>query len=112
MIFQTKLETPNTIKREGLSVLVRVPRKLQLLKQKFERDLRRKAGSIPKEFRRCTRKHFPRGGAFFAGFISNLVGNFGVHLGRGCVDWGSEEFWGRLGFAVIQGYGLTETTSR
>ena len=23
----------------------------------------------------------------------------------------TEEFWGRLGYAVIQGYGLTETTS-
>ena len=35
----------------------------------------------------------------------------GLHLRRAALDRETEEFWGRLGYAVIQGYGLTETTS-
>jgi long-chain acyl-CoA synthetase len=31
--------------------------------------------------------------------------------GGAALDRATEEFWGRLGYAVIQGYGLTETTS-
>jgi len=31
--------------------------------------------------------------------------------GGAALDQETEEFWRRLGFAVIQGYGLTETTS-
>ena len=31
--------------------------------------------------------------------------------GGAALDRDTEEFWGRLGYAVIQGYGLTETTS-
>src|SRR6202021_2857829 len=31
--------------------------------------------------------------------------------GGAALDAQTEEFWGRLGYAVIQGYGLTETTS-
>src|SRR6202020_280291 len=31
--------------------------------------------------------------------------------GGAALDAETEEFWGRLGYAAIQGYGLTETTS-
>ena len=31
--------------------------------------------------------------------------------GGAALDQETEEFWGRLGYAVVQGYGLTETTS-
>src|ERR1700720_3023030 len=44
--------------------------------------------------------HCVFGGKFWA-FIS----------GGAALDSETEEFWGRLGYAVIQGYGLTETTS-
>ena len=33
----------------------------------------------------------------------------GFVLGGAPLDQALEEFWGRLGYAVIQGYGLTET---
>ena len=33
----------------------------------------------------------------------------GVHRRRGAAPPELEEFWSRLGFVVIQGYGLTET---
>jgi len=41
---------------------------------------------------------------------------FGVEVwafisGGAALDSETEEFWGRLGYAAIQGYGLTETTS-
>ena len=34
-----------------------------------------------------------------------------VISGGAALDADTEQFWGRIGFAVIQGYGLTETTS-
>ena len=117
VIFQSELkpsEVMNTIRRERVSVLVSVPRVLQSVKHKLERDMedrgetetfrRRFAGSKDKHFLwrwwifRAIRRQF---GWKFLAFIS----------GGAALDSDTEEFWGRLGYAVIQGYGLTETTS-
>ena len=60
VIFQEELkpsEIVNTIRRERVSVLVSVPRVLQSLKQKIERDLEdeRKAGGFSRALRCCQR---------------------------------------------------------
>ena len=107
-------EIIRTIKREKVSVLVTVPRILDTIRDKMERDLELERGldGFQKEFRAASGKHFVRRwwrfrrihlrfGWKFLGFIS----------GGASLSSVSEEFWGRLGFAVIQGYGLTETTS-
>jgi len=117
VIFQNELkpsEVVSTIRRERVSVLVSVPRVLQSLKQKVERDLEDggKLESFRRRFAAAKEQHFLwRWWTFWA--IRRQFGwKFWAFISGGAaLDSEIEEFWGRLGYAVIQGYGLTETTS-
>jgi long-chain acyl-CoA synthetase len=117
VIFQEELkpsEVIHTIKRERVSVLVSVPRVLQSLKQKLERDLedQRKMDVFRKQFAHAESKHFLRRWWMFRDIRRQFGWKFWAFISGGAaLDSETEEFWGRLGYAVIQGYGLTETTS-
>lgn len=106
-------EIVQTIRSERISVLVAVPRMMQSLKEKVERDYELEVGrdwlreqmakadrSVPKRWWIFRRVHKRLGWKFWA-----LVS------GGATLDSDTEQFWRKLGFAVIQGYGLTETTS-
>jgi long-chain acyl-CoA synthetase len=117
VLFQDSLnpsEVIRTIKAERVSVLVAVPRMLESLKEKIERDFEAEGklewfrqrledsasvGFVRRWWR--FRKIHNRFGWKFWAFIS----------GGAALDRATEEFWRRLSFVVIQGYGLTETTS-
>jgi long-chain acyl-CoA synthetase len=103
-----------TIRRQSVSVLVTVPRMLQSLKNKVERDLEA-AGELEKFrslFRKAEGKHFLRRWWMFRRVRCAFGWKFWAFIcGGAALDHETEEFWGRLGYAVIQGYGLTETTS-
>ena len=118
VIFQEELkpsEIVNTIRRERVSVLVSVPRVLQSLQQKVERDLEDRGES--EKFRTTIRSR--ERPAFSAPLVDvprdsppvrlEIPGRSFPAAPRSTAT--TEEFWGRLGYAVIQGYGLTETTS-
>ncbi len=122
VIFQEELkpsEIISTIRRERVSVLVSVPRVLQSLKQKIERDLEDRypeSGGKIEDFRRRFRqsegKHFLRRWWIFRAIRRQFGWKFWAFIcGGATLDVETEEFWGRLGYAAIQGYGLTETTS-
>ncbi len=117
VVFQESLkpaEVIKTIRRERVSVLVAVPRMLQSLKEKIERDLEdsRQLESFQKTFAAAKGKHFLRRWWIFRRIHRQFGWKFWAFISGGAaLDRESEEFWGRLGFAVIQGYGLTETTS-
>lgn len=117
VIFQNELkpsEVMNTIRRERVSVLVSVPRVLQSLKQKVERDLegRGQADKFRRRFAASKDKHFLRRWWIFRDTRRQFGWKFLAFISGGAaLDSDTEEFWGRLGYAVIQGYGLTETTS-
>ncbi len=117
VIFQDELkpsEVLHTIRRERVSVLVSVPRVLQSLKQKLERDLedRGEADAFWRRFRSAEGQHFLRCWWTFRAIHRQFGWKFWAFISGGAaLDSASEEFWGRLGYAVIQGYGLTETTS-
>jgi len=117
VIFQDELkpsEVVNTIRRERVSVLVSVPRVLQSLKQKIERDLQDcgKADAFHRRFQSSEKEHFLRRWWTFRAIRRQFGWKFLAFISGGAaLDSESEEFWGRLGYAVIQGYGLTETTS-
>jgi long-chain acyl-CoA synthetase len=104
----------NTIRRERVSVLVAVPRMLQSLKEKIERDLD-DAGKLPAfrdNYAAAEGKHFLHRWWIFRRIHRKLGCKFWAFISGGAaLDRDTEEFWRRLGFAVIQGYGLTETTS-
>ncbi len=117
VIFQDSLspaEIVRTIRRERVSVVVAVPRMLQSLKEKIERDLSDagKPEELSDKMRDSDGKHFLRRWWVFRDVHRQFGWKFWAFIcGGATLDRATEEFWGRLGYAVIQGYGLTETTS-
>ena len=117
VIFQQEFkpsEVIETIRRERISVLVSVPRVLQSLKQKVESDLelQSRKNDFGRRFRAAEGKHFLRRWWIFRGIRRKFGWKFWAFISGGAaLDHETEEFWNRLGYAVIQGYGLTETTS-
>jgi long-chain acyl-CoA synthetase len=117
MIFQEELkpsEIVSTIRRERVSVLVSVPRMLQSLKQKIEHDLEDegKQEDFRRRFGASEGKHFLHRWWIFRAIRRQFGWKFWAFIcGGAALDAETEEFWGRLGYAAIQGYGLTETTS-
>jgi long-chain acyl-CoA synthetase len=117
VIFQESLspaEILETIRRQRVSVLVAVPRMLQSLKDKIERDLESQGRT--QEFRgrfsRAEGQKFLHRWWIFRDVHRRLGWKFWAFISGGAaLDSETEEFWSRLGYAVIQGYGLTETTS-
>jgi long-chain acyl-CoA synthetase len=111
-------EVIRVIRRERVSVLVAVPRMLQSLKEKIERDLEEgglKEGAsedFQRRLRSAEGKPFLRRWWIFRQIHRRFGWKFWAFIcGGAALDRITEEFWGRLGYAVIQGYGLTETTS-
>jgi len=117
VVFEDSLkpgEVISTIRRERVSVLVSVPRVLQSLKEKVERDLedQGRMENFRQQFRDAEGKHFLRRSWTFRHVRRQFGWKFWAFIcGGAALDRATEEFWGRLGIAVIQGYGLTETTS-
>ena len=117
VVFQDSLkpsEVISTVHRERVSVLVSVPRVLQALKEKVERDLETEGrlGKFRRRFAASEGKHFLWRSWTFRRIRRQFGWKFWAFISGGAaLDRVTEEFWGRLGIAVIQGYGLTETTS-
>jgi long-chain acyl-CoA synthetase len=117
VIFQEGMkpsEIVSTIRRERISVLVSVPKVLQSLKQKIERDLADESGleDFQRRFREAEGKHFLHRWWIFRDLRRLFGWRFWALISGGAsLDRETEEFWDRLGYAAIQGYGLTETAS-
>ena len=117
VVFQETLKPSDviaTIRRERVSVLVAVPRVLQSLKEKIERDLEdaNQLQAFQQRFGSAQGKHFLHRWWIFRRVRRQFGWKFWAFISGGAaLDQDTEEFWGRLGYAVVQGYGLTETTS-
>jgi long-chain acyl-CoA synthetase len=117
VVFQDSLNPSaiiRTIRRERVSVLVTVPRVLETLQDKLERDLevRNQLTAFKKELHAAGREHFARRWWRFRRIHNQFGWKFWAFISGGAsLGAESEKFWNRLGFAVIQGYGMTETTS-
>jgi long-chain acyl-CoA synthetase len=117
VIFQDTLnpgEVMRVIKRERVSVVVAVPRLMESLKDKVVRDLEA-AGQLrrfQRQFEAAKDQHFVRRWWRFRRIHNQFGWKFWAFISGGAaLDAETEEFWSRLSFVVIQGYGLTETTS-
>jgi long-chain acyl-CoA synthetase len=107
-------EIVRTIRHERVSVMVSVPQMLQSVKQKLERDIedRGENESFRAKFLSSKEEHFLKRWWTFRRIRRQFGWKFWAFISGGAVlDSQTEEFWDRLGYAVIQGYGLTETTS-
>ena len=109
--FESRLVAPRlveTIHRERISVLAAVPRVFALLKTHLETENPELADKIAaskgirawKRWWRFRAVHRAFGFKFWA-LIS----------GGGALPAAVEQFWNALGFVVVQGYGMTETTA-
>jgi long-chain acyl-CoA synthetase len=98
-----------TIKSERISVLVAVPRVVESLKNKLRDEL---GAYIEKNWERAENEHFLKRWWRFRK-IRRLFGwkFWAIISGGAALDQNTEEFWRRLGYVVVQGYGLTETSS-
>src|SRR5271165_3267722 len=117
VLFQDTLnptEVMRVIKRERVSVVVAVPRLLESLKDKITRDMEAagRLACFQSQFEAAKDQHFVRRWWRFRRMHNQFGWKFWAFISGGAaLDAETEEFWRRLSFVVIQGYGLTETTS-
>ncbi len=103
-----------TLKRERAMVLVAVPRLLETLREKVLRDL--EAANRREQFERdlaaSEGQHFLHRWWRFRRLHRQFGWKFRAFVcGGAALGPDTEIFWKRLGYAVVQGYGLTETAS-
>jgi long-chain acyl-CoA synthetase len=107
-------EVAATIRRERVSVLVTVPRLIESLRDKLERDLQAE-GKLEEfyfDINAAEKESFLKRWWRFRKIHSRFGWKFWALISGGAALRSEEEkFWGRIGYAVIQGYGLTETAS-
>ena len=102
------------IRRERISVLATVPRILELLQDKVERDeaaqnLRPPLGEL---FDHSAGRHWLRRWWMFRHVRRRFGWKFWALLSGGAtLDSSTEEFWKKLGYVVMQGYGMTEAAA-
>ena len=107
-------EIVGTVRGRRISVVVTVPRLLDMLREHVERreEARGRLGALRRKIEAAEGAHpfkrlwlFRRLHSYFGWKCWAFVTG-GATLGEG-----TETFWRRLGFAVVQGYGMTETAS-
>jgi long-chain acyl-CoA synthetase len=97
------------IKSERISVLVAVPRVVESLKNQLRDDL---GGYIEQNWDRAEKERFLKRWWRFRKIRRRFGWKFwAIISGGAALDQNTEEFWRRLGYVVVQGYGLTETSS-
>jgi long-chain acyl-CoA synthetase len=97
-----------SIRRERISVLVTMPRVLESLQQRIEREFPAEVA----KFAAAENRHFLTRWWLFRRIHRQFGWKFWALISGGAaLDAQTEEFWRRLGYVVVQGYGLTETSS-
>ncbi len=107
-------ELIDIIRRERVSVLVSVPRVVESLQREIERNLQSSGGveKFQHRFESSEGKHFLRRWWTFREIHRRFGWKFWAIISGGAtLPSNVENFWQRLGYAVIQGYGMTETAS-
>jgi long-chain acyl-CoA synthetase len=107
-------EVARTIRRERVTALVSVPRLIESLQGQVEREIEAagRREKFERTFARADGEKFLRRAWRFRRIHRRLGWKFWALISGGAaLPESVETFWRRLGYAVIQGYGLTETTS-
>jgi long-chain acyl-CoA synthetase len=109
--FENRLVAPRlieTIRRERISVLAAVPRVLALLKTHLETSHPELAEQLAASGGIRAWKRWWRFRAIHSAFGFKF---WALISGGGALASPLEQFWNGLGFVVVQGYGMTETTA-
>ena len=103
-----------TVKRERVSVIVTVPRLLESLREKLERDAQERGESkkFQRLFAKAAGKHFLKRWWYFRQAHRQFGWKFWAFVAGGAtLDEEREDFWRRMGYLIVQGYGMTETAA-
>lgn len=104
----------DTIRQERVSVFVAVPRFIESLQREVERHEERDGHLVRfrRNFAASEMQHFLRRWWRFRRIHKYFGWKFWAFVSGGAaLPEQTETFWNRLGYAVIQGYGMTETAS-
>ncbi|HKY45002.1 MAG TPA: AMP-binding protein [Pyrinomonadaceae bacterium] len=94
------------IKKQKINVVITVPRVLEILREKVAE------GISDAELAAAEDRHFIRNWWHFRRIRRMFGWRFWAFItGGATLEADTESFWRRLGYAVIQGYGMTETAS-
>src|SRR5579859_2718602 len=107
-------EVLRTVKRERATALIAVPHMLDLLRNGITRDLevRGETQRFERIFAAANGQKFLRRAWMFRRIHSRFGWKFWAFISGGAaLAAESEDFFKRLGYAVVQGYGMTETAS-
>ena len=117
VVFETSSnasEVIRTIKREHATALIAVPHMLDLLRNGMLRDLeaRGEMESFARVFAAANGQKFLSRAWMFRRIHRRFGWKFWAFISGGAaLSQQTEEFFKRLGYAVVQGYGMTETAS-
>jgi long-chain acyl-CoA synthetase len=96
----------STVKKRRINAVVTVPRVLETLRERMKADL------TDEQIRAARGRHFLRNWWAFRKIHRQLGWRFWAFItGGATLESETETFWRRLGYAVVQGYGMTETAS-
>lgn len=107
-------EIIEVVKEKRLNLIITVPRILETLRDKFEHDHAAPDESrlLADQLATAEGRHFLRNWWTFREIHRRFGWRFWAFVtGGATLEADTETFWRRLGFAVIQGYGMTETAS-
>ena len=107
-------DVSRAIKREHVTALVTVPRMIESLEGQMEREIEAagRREKFERNFAKAEGEKFVRRVWRFRKIHRRLGWKFWAFISGGAaLGEKVEVFWNRLGYAVVQGYGLTETTS-
>jgi long-chain acyl-CoA synthetase len=107
-------EIIRTVKRERATALIAVPRMLDALHADIERDVetRGQRDWLKRTLDAASGRTFLRRAWMFRRIHRRFGWKFWAFISGGAaLSAGTEEFFKRVGYAVVQGYGMTETAS-
>jgi long-chain acyl-CoA synthetase len=107
-------EIIRTVKRERATALIAVPRMLDALHAGMQREFeaRGQKGWLQRNFEAANGKKFLRRAWRFRRIHRRFGWKFWAFISGGAaLSQATEEFFKRVGYAVVQGYGMTETAS-
>lgn len=107
-------EIIQTVRKNRISVVASVPRVLDTLRNKIERDYeaRGESKALDDGLAAAEKRHFLARWWMFRRIHRQFGWKFWAFISGGAaLSPDTEAFWRRLGFAVVQGYGMTETAS-
>jgi len=117
IFFQDSLnpsEVINTVRKHRISVIVSVPQVLETLRHRIERDYETlgESDALKRKLIAAENQHFLMRWWTFRKVHRQFGWKFWSLLSGGAaLPAETEAFWRRLGFAVVQGYGMTEAAA-